>query len=88
MLTNPPYGEKIKEEIMQLYRAMGGVLRHSYPGFETCILTAELQALNEMGLKPVKEMLIVNGAVECHFNSYLLNGEGESVETTRVDSEL
>lgn len=79
LITSPPFGERMKDEIVQLYKNMGQVMRTAYPGFEAWIITPDLVALKQLGISPEKIIKVFNNGVECRFNQYLLNGQYEEI---------
>lgn len=78
IVTNPPYGERLKEENLDaLYQMIGTQLKHKYPDCEAWILSAALNSLKQIGLKPDNKVDLMNGALKCKFNKYKLY-EGKS----------
>ncbi len=73
IVTNPPYGERIKEsDIIDLYKMIGDKLKQEYTGYEAWVITSNLQALKMLGLRPAKKYTLFNGALECKFHKYEL----------------
>ena len=71
LITNPPYGERIKaDDLEALYRAIGSTLKHHYPGTDAWILSSSKKALGQIGLKPSGKHLLLNGALECSYVNY------------------
>jgi putative N6-adenine-specific DNA methylase len=71
VITNPPYGERLKQEdIVELYKSFGNTLKKSYLNFEAWILSANLNAMKFIGLHPSKKIKLMNAALECTFNKY------------------
>jgi putative N6-adenine-specific DNA methylase len=68
IITNPPYGERIKtEDINLLYQEIGNTLKHHCAGYTAWIISAHAEALKFVGLKPAKKIPLYNGPLECRF---------------------
>ncbi|RZJ28984.1 MAG: class I SAM-dependent RNA methyltransferase [Flavobacterium sp.] len=70
MLFNPPYGERIDIEMERFYREIGDTLKQSYPGTNAWFITANLEALKFVGLKPSRKIKLFNGSLECRLVKY------------------
>jgi putative N6-adenine-specific DNA methylase len=73
IITNPPYGERIKpENINELYANIGNTLKKDYAGFDAWILTSNRDAMRNIALHPSQKIKLNNGALECTFNRFEL----------------
>lgn len=73
MVTNPPYGDRIKApEISKLYGDLGSRLKHHYPGYQAWVFTGNQLAMKSFGLKPSYRKNLLNGSIPCTFNKYNL----------------
>jgi len=73
IVTNPPYGERLIEaDLNGLYEMIGERLKHQYAGSEAWILSAALESMKYIGLKPATKLDLMNGALKCKFNKYEL----------------
>ncbi len=73
IITNPPYGERLKEaDLDGLYTMMGERLKHQYAGSEAWIISSALESMKHIGLKPAVKIDLLNGALKCKFNKYEL----------------
>ena len=71
VIMNPPYGERLrKNNIEQMYRSMGNQMKRMYNGYDVWILSGNLDAIDQIGLRPSKKITLFNGAIECKFNKY------------------
>ena len=71
VITNPPYGERLKhKDIIQFYRNFGDTLKKQFTGFDVWILSANKDALKQIGLRTSRKLLLYNGALECKFHNY------------------
>lgn len=72
ILFNPPYGERLGESVEPLYAAIGTQLKHQYPGFNAWIISSNMSAMKQIGLKPSKKYKLKNGKLDCEFRGYSL----------------
>jgi len=73
IITNPPYGERMKpQSITELYSSMGNTLKNKFAGFEAWIISSSEDGLKSVGLKPAKKIDLFNGALACSFRCFEL----------------
>ena len=73
IITNPPYGERMKpQSITELYTSMGNTLKNKFAGFEAWIISSSEDGLKSIGLKPAKKIDLYNGALACSFRCFEL----------------
>lgn len=71
LITNPPYDERIKKnEINSFYKVLGDIFKMRFKGFEAWLLSSNLDAIKNIGLKPSKKQILFNGALACKFLNY------------------
>lgn len=71
LVTNPPYGERIKpEDLAGLYEKIGERLKHIFMGYTAWILSYKKECFDKIGLKPSKKIQLVNGSLPCEFRKY------------------
>lgn len=71
ILTNPPYGERIKtHDIIKLYKGIGDSLKQKYSGFTAWVLSGNMDALKFVGLRPSRNIIVFNGPIECRFAKF------------------
>lgn len=70
MVFNPPYGERLDIDLERFYREIGDTLKQSYPGTNAWFITANLEALKFVGLKPSRKIKLFNGKLETRFVKY------------------
>lgn len=71
ILSNPPYGERLKEDdIISFYKEIGNTLKREYRGFEAWILSSNFLALKFVGLKPSKKIPLKNGPLDVKLQKY------------------
>ena len=70
MAFNPPYGERIDIQMERFYATIGDTLKKSYPGTNAWFITANLEALKFVGLKPSRKIKLFNGSLEARLVKY------------------
>ena len=71
MVTNPPYGERLKpEELEPIYVALGRTLKHRFTGSTAWVISSEEYLLERIGFKPSEKVKLMNGPLDCLFNCY------------------
>ena len=71
VFLNPPYGQRIQpEEIDLLYGMIGTTLKHNFPGTTAWLITSNKESLRHIGLKPKEKHTLFNGALECILLKY------------------
>jgi putative N6-adenine-specific DNA methylase len=97
IVTNPPYGERLKSEDLEaLYAKIGTAFKFNFPGYSAWVISSDMQALKHISLKTKKKIPMLNGALECKFNGYELysgskkvwndeKAEGDKAEETKPE---
>jgi putative N6-adenine-specific DNA methylase len=71
VFLNPPYGQRIQpEEIDLLYAMIGSTLKHGFPGTTAWLITSNKESVRHIGLKPKGKYTLFNGALECQLLKY------------------
>ncbi len=70
ILFNPPYGERLDIEMERFYREIGDTLKQNYPNTNAWFITANLEALKFVGLKPSRKIKLFNGSLEARLVKY------------------
>jgi len=71
MVTNPPYGERIKpEDLLGLYKMIGGQFKHQFVDNEAWVLSYREECFDAIGLKASLKVPLYNGALECEVRKY------------------
>jgi len=79
LMTNPPYGERIKvDDIETLYATIGERLKHVFVGYDAYILSYRKELFDKIGLKPTKRFFLFNGQLECEMREFeIFSGKRE-----------
>lgn len=83
LICNPPYGERIGENIEELYTLLGDTFKQKLPGFDCWIVTSNMEAVKHVGLKPDKKHKVYNGSLECTFRRYSIFEGTKKVKTEK-----
>lgn len=70
IISNPPYEVRIGENVDKLYKEFGDTLKKNYEGYSAWIISSNMEALKNVGLKPEKKIKLFNGSLECRFVNY------------------
>lgn len=70
IVCNPPYGERIGENVDELYTAFGDNLKEKYDGWNAWMISSNMDALKKVGLRPSRKIKVFNGSLECRFMKY------------------
>ena len=70
MISNPPYGERMGEEIEEMYEEMGDWMKTEMTGFDCWIISSNMEALKYLGLRPDAKIKLYNGDLECSYRKY------------------
>lgn len=73
MITNPPYGERLKiTDLIEFYKKLSDILKQKYAGYTAWVLGSDLEAIKYIGLRPSRKIKVMNGPLECRFLKFEL----------------
>lgn len=68
MVTNPPYGERLKlSDLDTLYSELGSLLKHKFTENKAWVISSQTTCLSKIGLHPSKKIKLKNGDLDCEF---------------------
>lgn len=70
MVCNPPYGERMGEEIEEMYAQLGDWMKSEMTGFTCWIISSNMDAMKHIGLRPERKIKLFNGDLECSFRKF------------------
>jgi putative N6-adenine-specific DNA methylase len=70
LVMNPPYGERMGEEIEALYQQIGDRLKSHWKGSQAWLFTGNMDAIKSVGLRSSKKIPLYNGPIECRLVQY------------------
>lgn len=89
IVTNPPYGERIKiEDLNAMYELLGDTFKKKYgENCEVWLISSDFEALKHIGLKPSKKIQMLNGSLDCRFLKFELyeGSKKASKQTAELD---
>lgn len=89
IVTNPPYGERIKiDDLNAMYTQLGDTFKRLYG--ERCdvwLITSDFEAMKHIGLKPSKKIPLLNGSLDCRFLHFELYEGSKKASKQHDDSE-
>ncbi|MBR1798899.1 MAG: RNA methyltransferase [Bacteroidales bacterium] len=88
IVTNPPYGERIKvEDLNKLYSTLGDTFKNQYgKDCEVWLITSDFEAMKNIGLHPSKKIALQNGALDCRLLKFELY-EGSRKKKAKGETE-
>jgi putative N6-adenine-specific DNA methylase len=82
ILFNPPYDERIKlDDSLAFYKMIGDNLKQKFSGFTAWLISADLDSVKFIGLRPSRKIQVFNGPLECRFLKFDLFA-GKKYSTT------
>lgn len=70
VLFNPPYGERLEEDMSELYGEIGDTFKKNYAGCSAWLITSDMEAVKAIGLRHTRRIKLFNGQIECRFLKY------------------
>ena len=72
LITNPPYGERLRpEDLSDLYRTLGEKLTREFQGGEAWIISSREELFDSMRLRPSFKVPLQNGSLDCELRKYV-----------------
>ncbi|MBC6399789.1 MAG: class I SAM-dependent RNA methyltransferase [Ekhidna sp.] len=72
IVTNPPYGERIGDDMPSFYQSIGDAFKQNFTGYDAWLISSNKKALRQIGLKDSKRITLYNGKLKCDFAKYEL----------------
>jgi putative N6-adenine-specific DNA methylase len=71
VVTNPPYGERLKkDQITTFYQQLGDCFKQRYQGYNVWVLSGNHEALKNFGLHGSNTAHLFNGPIECKYQCF------------------
>jgi putative N6-adenine-specific DNA methylase len=71
LIMNPPYSERMQlDAAKEFYQRIGDKFKESYQGWKCWVISANLEGIKHLGLKPFQKHTVYNGKLECSFRGY------------------
>ncbi len=90
VIINPPYGERmVKDNVEELYKMIGDTFKKNFAGYDCWILSSNMEALKQVGLRPSRKITLFNGQLECRFMKFeMYQGTKKRVTDKRIKTNL
>ena len=85
IVFNPPYGERLPIDVNVFYSCIGDTLKQSYAGTQVWFITANMEALKHVGLRPSRRIKVFNGKLESKLVKYELYSGTKKVHKIKPD---
>jgi putative N6-adenine-specific DNA methylase len=70
MVTNPPYGERMGDNIEEMYSELGDFMKGALKGYVCWVISASEEGFKSIGLRPERRIKLFNGDLECSFRKF------------------
>ena len=70
MVTNPPYGERMGDDIEELYEGIGDWMKNVMQGYTCWIISASEEGFKSIALRPDRKIKLFNGDLECSYRKF------------------
>lgn len=70
VVTNPPYGVRMGDEIEEMYETLGSWMKNEMKGYDCWVISASEEGFKTLGLRPDRKIKVYNGDLECSFRKY------------------
>ena len=71
IITNPPYGMRIGDgDMLDFYKEIGDQYKKEYSGWQAWLLSGNIAAVKNIGLRTSKKHTLYNGPVLCKFHRF------------------
>jgi putative N6-adenine-specific DNA methylase len=70
LVFNPPYGERLEINEEEFYKKIGDTFKNNYPNSQAWFITANMEALKFVGLRPSRKIKLFNGKLETRLLKY------------------
>lgn len=88
LIINPPYGERMQSyEIDRLYKQIGDGFKQHFARYTCCLITSNIEAMKNFGLKPKKKYPLLNGKLDCLFYIYEMYEGSKRKQKTELPNE-
>lgn len=73
LVTNPPYGERLKlDDLAGLYATLGEKLKRVFRGYDAWVIASNEELIDQIGLKPSVKYPLYNGDLPCELREYVI----------------
>lgn len=76
IVCNPPYNERLDDEIDSLWHPWSGVLKQQFANWEVALITSDRDLPRKLRLKPTRKYPLYNGDIECRLFKFQMVASG------------
>jgi putative N6-adenine-specific DNA methylase len=87
MICNPPYGERMGEEVEELYTEMGDLFKQKFLGYDCWVVSSNVDALKNIGLRPSRKIKVFNGNLECSLRQFQVFAGSKKYDNTEDEED-
>ncbi|CAM4109671.1 THUMP domain-containing class I SAM-dependent RNA methyltransferase [Flavobacterium weaverense] len=88
LVFNPPYDERLDIHMEEFYKNIGDTLKKNYPGTNAWMITANLEALKYVGLKPSRKIKLFNAGLEARLVKYAMYEGSKRTKFNPVNEDI
>lgn len=83
IVFNPPYDVRIRISEETFYKKIGDTFKNHYPNTLAWLITGDMEAAKQIGLRPSKKVKLYNGKLECRYLQFdIYEGSKKQKHTT------
>ena len=86
IVFNPPYDERLNIQMEDFYKNIGDTLKKNYPNTNAWFITANLEALKFVGLKPSRKIKLFNASLEARLVKYEMYEGSKRTKFQTIDN--
>ncbi len=86
MVTNPPYGERMGDNIEEMYTALGDWMKAEMKGYTCWVISASEEGFKSIGLRPERRIKMYNGDLECSFRKFSIYEGSKKAKNNNYDA--
>lgn len=87
LICNPPYGERLGEELEEVYQELGDFFKQKMIGYDCWVISSNIDAVKSIGLKPDSKIKVYNGSLECSFRKFSIFEGTKKIKPKKVERE-
>lgn len=86
LITNPPYGERLATDVVELYEQIGTTFKHQLQGYTCWVISSSEEGFKSVGLRPERKIKLFNGDLECSFRKFTIYDGSKKAKNQHSDS--
>jgi putative N6-adenine-specific DNA methylase len=86
LITNPPYGERLETDVVELYEQIGSTFKHQLQGYTCWVISSSEEGFKSVGLRPERKIKLFNGDLECSFRKFSIYDGSKKAKNQHADS--